>query len=40
MLFIAGASMDVDEGTGQDDAARAVGKGDGLGGREGSPELG
>ena len=36
MLFMADAAMDVDEGTGQGDAAWAAGEGDGLGGREGA----
>ena len=30
------AAMNVDEGTGEDDAAWAAGEGDGLGGREGA----
>ena len=30
------AAMNVDEGTGEDDAAWATGEGDGLGGREGA----
>ena len=36
VLFMAEAAMDVDEGTGQGDAAWAAGEGDGLGGREGA----